>query len=261
MFRNKIVLITGASSGLGTALARRFARAGAQLILVARRADRLADVADELKTLDAGVTVITADLVKPGACEELVLEVTRDGRNVDVLINNAGVGEYGRFAEQDIDALDRMMRLNMDALVRLTHLLLPPMLERRSGHVMNIASTAAYQPTPYMGVYGATKAFVLSFSMALWEEVRRKGVGVTCICPGPIKTEFFDHGGFGSQKTHFLRTALDPDHLADIAYTKLTAGRAAYVPGLLNKLGVLAQRFVPLRTVTRVSGKLLGPRD
>ncbi|MBN2562629.1 MAG: SDR family oxidoreductase [Phycisphaerae bacterium] len=261
MFRDKTVLITGASSGIGRALARRFARAGARLVLVARRSDRLEALAKEAKADGGEAFIVVADLVEPGACERVVSEAKRTAGCVDVLINNAGAGEYGRFVEQDLESLDTMMRLNMTALVRLTHLVLPEMVERRTGHVVNIASTAAFQPTPYMSVYGATKAFVLSLSMSVWEEVRRRGVRVTCIAPGPVKTEFFDRGGYESRKATFTLTALDADWLADAAYKKLIQGVPTYVPGLTNKLGALLQRFVPLRVVTRFSGRLLRPQS
>lgn len=257
MFRGKTILITGASSGIGRAMARRFGRAGARIVLVGRRADRLEALARELRANGEEASIIVADLIEPASCERVVSEAKQAAGPVDVLINSAGVGEYGRFREQDLEAVDRMMQLNMTALVRLTHMVLREMVERRSGHIVNIASTAAFQPTPYMSVYGATKAFVLSFSVSLWEEVRRRGVRVTCIAPGPVETEFFDRGGYESRKGMFTRTALDADWLADAAYDKVIRGGPAYVPGLLNKLGAWLQRFLPLRTVTRLSGKVL----
>ncbi|MCG8405048.1 MAG: SDR family oxidoreductase [Phycisphaerales bacterium] len=261
MFRQKNVLITGASSGIGSALAERFAQAGAQLVLVARRKDRLTALTKELKVHGVAVHNIVADLVEPGACDRIVSEAKRAVGRIDVLVNNAGVGEYGRFHEQDVDVLENMMQLNMSALVRLTHRVLPDMIERRSGHLLNIASTAAFQPTPYMCVYGATKSFVLNFSLSLWEELRRRGIGVTCVCPGPVKTEFFDRGGFETQKSHMTRLAMSADQIAESAYTKLSQGRTAHVPGMLNKLGTILVRFAPLRTVTRISSKLLAPKS
>lgn len=257
MFRDKTILITGASSGIGRAMALRFGRAGARIVLVARRADRLEAVARELKSNGAEASIIVADLVEPEACERIVSEAKQAAGPVDVLINSAGVGEYGRFREQDLDAVDHMMRLNMTALVRLTHLVLQEMVERRSGHVVNIASTAAFQPTPNMSVYGATKAFVLSFSVSLWKEVRKRGVHVICIAPGPVKTEFFDRGGYESRERMFNWASLDADWLADAAYDKLMRGGPVYVPGLLNKLSAGLLRILPLRTATRLSGRAL----
>lgn len=260
MFHEKTVLITGASSGIGSALARRFARANARLILVARREDRLAALAEELRSNGLEVYIIVADLVEPSACDKIVSETKEAAGPIDVLVNNAGIGEYGRFYEKDLGALENMMQLNMSAVVRLTHRVLPDMIDRRSGHILNIASTAAFQPTPHMSVYGATKSFVLSFSLALWHEVRRRGICVTCVCPGPVRTEFFDRGGYETQKSHMIRLAIDPDQIAEAAYTKLLQARTTHIPGTLNKLGAFLVRFAPLRTVTKVSAKLLAPK-
>ncbi len=260
MFRDKTVLITGASSGIGEALARRFCQEGAKLMLVARRADRLAALADELRMggFNAQVGVIVADLTEDGACERVVADAALASGSIDVLVNNAGVGEYGTFAEKDLAATESMMRLNMTTLVRLTHLVLPDMLERRSGWILNIASTAAFQPTPYMGAYGATKSFVLSLSLALREEVRRQGVTVTCVCPGPVKTGFFDRGGYEARRD-FARLAANVDTVAEKSYRALVKKKAVYMPGCLNKLGSLLPRMMPLKLITRLAGKVLGP--
>ncbi|MFH1417587.1 MAG: SDR family oxidoreductase [Planctomycetota bacterium] len=261
MFRDKTVLITGASSGIGAALARRFCRDGAKLMLVARRADRLAALADELRMggFNAQVGVVVADLTEDGACERVVSDATLASGSIDVLINNAGVGEYGRFAEKDLPATESMMRLNMTSLVRLTHRVLPDMLEHRSGWIMNVASTAAFQPTPYMGAYGATKSFVLSFSLSLREEVRRKGVVVTCVCPGPVMTGFFDRGGYEARRD-FTRLAADVDAVAEKSYRALAKRKAVYIPGCLNAFGAMLPRLVSMKLATRLVGKVLGPR-
>jgi len=261
MFRDKTILVTGASSGIGQAIARRFAAAGGRLILVARRADRLNDLARQLEIEGVRAIPLPTDLTEPGACERVIAEARKAAGDIDVLVNNAGVGEYGPFNGQDFDALDCMMRLNMHALVRLTHGVLPDMINRREGRILNIASTAAYQPTPYMAVYGATKSFVLSFSMALWAEVRQHGVRVTCVCPGPVMTAFLDRGGYESRKTDFSQGAHRPEQIAEAAFAALKAGRAAFVPGLRNKLGAVLQRFAPLRTTTRMAAGILGPRQ
>lgn len=259
MFHGKTVLLTGASSGIGAALARQLAGEGARLVLVARRAERLDALAEALKAQGAGVTNIVADLTEPDACERVIAEAQRAAGTIDILINNAGVGQYGRFVEQDASALDRMMTLNMTALVRLTRLTLPDMVSRQSGHIVNVASVAGHLPTPYMTVYGASKAFVLSFSLGLWAEVRRKGVGVTCICPGPVKTEFFDRGGFEQRGADFSRGALDADDLAAAICRKLRGRPALYVPGALNRLMVFLKRLTPTTTLARLSGRVLRP--
>lgn len=282
MFGDKIVLVTGASGGIGAALARRFGRDGAQLVLVARREDRLRALAEELGSAGADqgksqpgepdrprqsepgrlrpghpVKIIVADLVEDGACRQVMSEAVAAFGRVDVLVNNAGIGEYGDFAAKDLAATERMMQLNMTALVQLTHLALPGMLSRREGWILNVASAAAFQPTPYMAAYGATKAFVLSFSMGLWEEVRRAGVVVTCMCPGPVKTEFFDRGGFLERKQEFTRLSLEPDRIAEVSYSALAGKNPFRLPGRLNALGALLTRFVPLKTVTKLVGKVL----
>ncbi len=258
MFRDQRVLVTGASSGIGRELARRFAGDGAKLILVARRRDRLEALANELAASMA-MPPIVDDLSDPSACERIVGEIRERGELVDILVNNAGVGEYGEFIDQNIDELESMMRLNMVSLTRLTHLVLPGIVARGGGRIVNIASTAAYQPTPFMAAYGGTKSYVQSFSLALWYELRKKGIKVTCICPGPVRTEFFDRGGLERQKAEFQRTAMSAEVVAEKAYRAIVRGRCNYVPGVLNKIGAVLQRFAPLRFVTRMTGKLLRP--
>lgn len=259
MFNDKTVLLTGASSGIGAALARQLATQGAKLLLVARRADRLDALAGELRNHGATVTNIVADLTQPDACERVMSEAQQAAGTIDILINNAGVGEYGRFVDQAPASLEQMMTLNMNAVVRLTRLALPDMVSRRSGHIVNVASVAGHLPTPYMTVYGASKAFVLSFSLGLWAEVRAKGVGVTCICPGPVRTEFFDRGGYERRRSDFSRGALDPNRLAAAACAKLRGRPAVYVPGTMNRMILFLKRWTPTTTLARLSGRVLRP--
>ncbi|MEK6643561.1 MAG: SDR family oxidoreductase [Planctomycetota bacterium] len=260
MFNGKTILITGASSGIGEALARRFAREGAHLALVARRIERLESLAKELNDTAASVTVIRADLVESDAVTRVVAEARRATGRIDVLVNNAGVGEYGEFASQDVAAVERMMLLNMTAVIRLTHAVLPEMVARREGRVLNIASTASYQPTPYMAVYGATKSFVRNWSLSLWRELKASGVNVTCVCPGPVRTEFFDRGGYQSRRDEFKRVACDATWMAERAYQAVALGKAISTPGLVNWLGAWLTRFGDLKTVTRISARILGPK-
>jgi len=259
MFNDKSILITGASSGIGAALARRFAREGAGLILVARRADRLTALAEELGDRAGCVHTIAVDLVDDGAAARVVADAIGAMGRIDILVNNAGVGEYGEFKSQDAAANERMIRLNTTAVVRMTHAVLPEMLRRGAGRILNIASTAAFQPTPYMAVYGATKAFVRNFSLALWWELRHTGVQVTCVCPGPVKTEFFDRGGYEGRREDFTRLAADADWIAERAYRALAKGRAICVPGFVNWLGTNLPRFGSDKLVTRISSHILGP--
>ena len=259
MFQNRTVLITGASSGIGAALARRFAREGARLILVARRADRLAHLAQELSSPSRSVFITIGDLVTPEGFDRVVRTVNEREGGVDILVNNAGIGEYGLFEEDDAASDERMMHLNMDVLVRLTRLVLPGMLERRCGWILNVASLAAFQPCPYMGVYAATKSFVLSHSLALREEVRQRGVTVTALCPAGVKTEFFDRGGFDERREAFLKMAWDVNFVADKAVDGLKKRKAFVIPGASNVFSVFIQRFVPLTWVTHVAARILGP--
>lgn len=262
VFDGKVVLITGASSGIGRALADCFGRAGGRLVLVARREERLRAAAAELEASGAvgPVEVIVADLTETGACERVASEAAKRAGQVDVLVNNAGVGAYGPFAGQDADEMDGMMRLNMASLTRLSRLLVPAMVDRRCGWVLNVASMAAYQPMPYMTVYAATKAFVLQFSWSLREEVRRRGVVVTCLCPGLTRTEFFDSGEYGSLRANIDRASVDPARVAEAAYRALVRGRPVCIPGRANGLSISVQRFLPTTWVGRMTGKMLRPR-
>lgn len=259
MFQNRSVLITGASSGIGAALARRFAREGARLILVARRADRLAQLAQELSAPQRPVFITVADLTDAEGYQRVLRTISEREGGVDVLVNNAGIGEYGPFIEKKPADDERMMHLNMDVLVRLTHVVLPAMLERRCGWILNVASMASFQPCPYMGVYGATKAFVLNHSLALREELRGTGVSVTAVCPAGVKTEFFDRGGFDDRRDQFMKIACEPDFVADKALRALKKRQAYVIPGVKNVLTVFIQRFTPLTVVTRIAAKILGP--
>ncbi len=192
-FAGKTVLVTGASMGIGAVFARELARIGARPVLVARSKDKLDELAKELE----GAHVIAEDLGKPGAARRVFDAVTALGLDVDVLINNAGFGLHGPFAELSIDTQRESIELNVTALVELTHVFLP-MLERRQGGVIQVASTAAFQPVPYLAVYAASKAFVLSFSEALWDEYRGRGVRVLALCPGATDSAFFARSGEGA---------------------------------------------------------------
>jgi short-subunit dehydrogenase len=249
------VLITGASGGIGYELAHRFARDGDDLILVARRADELAALAGALSgTHGVSATALAADLARPDAAPALADEVRRRGLHVDVLVNNAGVGVFGDFAESDLDAQLAMIQLDVTSLVHLTGLFLPGMVARGRGAVANLASTAAFQPGPRMAVYYASKAFVLSFSEALDHELRGSGITVTAVCPGPTPTGF--QAAAGLQGSRLLRAGLmmDVGAVADAAYRGIRRGKRLVIPGIANRLGVQAVRFFPRRLITAVVG-------
>jgi short-subunit dehydrogenase len=261
MFENRSALITGASSGIGEALAKELASEGAAVILTARREDRLQQLAKECRAGGApSAEIIVADLSDPAGPSLIVEELRRRGQSVDILVNCAGAGEYGRFVDQELSDVEAMMRLNVMGLVGLTRLLCPEMILRRKGWVLNVASTAAFQPTPYMAVYGATKSFVLDFSMAIGEELRGTGVRVTCLCPGPVRTGFFNRGGYESRAGDFQRLAASADFVARKAIRGLKYGKRVVIPGWMNKLSALVVRLASLKAVTRVSGRILGPR-
>ncbi|MFI5178793.1 MAG: SDR family NAD(P)-dependent oxidoreductase [Vicinamibacterales bacterium] len=245
-----ITLITGASSGIGEALAHEFARRRSDLVLVARSGDKLRTLADAL-TRAHGVKahVVVADLAAPGSAARVVDHVRAIGR-VDVLVNNAGFATFGPFVDTDLPTEIDEIRLNVETLTELTKRLLPDVLAAR-GKILNVASTAAFQPGPLMAVYYATKAYVLSFSEALGEELRGSGVTVTCLCPGPTRTGFQSRAG--QEGARLLEIGLmDAEAVAGAAVRGLFRGRRVIVPGVLNRLGVWVVRFSPRGAVLRV---------
>lgn len=249
-------LVTGASAGLGTGFARRLAAQGHDLILTARRTERLEELAAELRAAHGvTVTVIAADLAAQDGAAGLVAEISRRGLAVNTLINNAGFGAGGPVAEVDHDKLLGMIDVNCRALVELCHAVLPGMIQMRAGAILNVASTAAFQPGPFMAVYYASKAFVLSFSEALHEEVRAHGVHVSALCPGPTRTEFFDVAG-ASKDSMLRRIAADPEKVIDDGLAALAANRAVKVSGLGNAAMAASTRFTPRWLLRRVVAKI-----
>jgi short-subunit dehydrogenase len=245
-------LVTGASAGLGMLFAEALAGQGHDLILTARRAARLEGLAMAIRTqTGVKVTVIAADLAEPGAAVGLIAEIGRQGLSVNTLINNAGFGLSGNVADQDVAALGRMIELNCRALVELCHAVVPGMVQMRAGGILNVASTAAFQAGPGMAVYYATKAFVLSFSEALHEEVRRHGVHVSALCPGPTATEFFDAAGT-SDDFALKKLAGDPAIVVRDGLKALEANRAVKVSGLRNAVMAGSVRFTPRWVLRRV---------
>lgn len=251
--RTPTVLITGGSSGIGRELARLFARDGFALVLVSRSADRLAPVVGELRDAHgASVTTIPADLGQPEDIERLLSTLAASDIRVDVLVNNAGFGGAGRFSETALDQEVEMIALNVGAVVTLTKRLLPSMLESRRGRILNVASTAAFQPGPFQAVYFATKAFVLSFSEAIAEELRDTGVTVTTLCPGPTQTGFAARAGFRSSP--MMGARMDARSVAEVAYTATLRGERVVVPGVVNKMHAQAVRLTPRRLLARLAG-------
>ncbi|HEX7956413.1 MAG TPA: SDR family oxidoreductase [Pyrinomonadaceae bacterium] len=245
-------LVTGASGGIGEELARLFAADGHDLVLVARRLDKLALLAAEFEK-EYGVTarVVASDLARAEAPRE-IFEVLREaGVRVDALVNNAGFGSYGLFAETDLNSELGLLQVNVAALTHLTKLFLPGMLARRRGFVMNVASTAAFQPGPLMAVYYASKAYVLSFSEALANECGGTGVVVSALCPGPTETGFVAAAGMTESKL-FDRGAMSARAVAVAGYRGLLAGKTVVIPGLRNNLLARTVGFFPRGLVTKV---------
>jgi short-subunit dehydrogenase len=254
-------LITGASAGLGTHFALALAAEGHDIILVARREDRLNQLAQQIRSRHGvGAHVFAADLAEPGAVAALADAVVRAGLAVGLLVNNAGFGARGAFAEMDGAMQARMIDLNCRALVELTHAFLPGMLATGAGAILNVASTAAFQPGPWMAVYYATKAFVLSFSEALHEEVKGRGVSVSALCPGPTRTEFADVANMGDSAL-FQRFASDPEKVVADGLAALKANRAVAVSGAMNRIAAGSIRFTPRGLARRIAGSLQKSRQ
>jgi short-subunit dehydrogenase len=246
-------LITGASAGIGLELAKRFAAAGHALVLTARRADELNRIAEQLKTAHkVDVYVFPLDLGAPDGPAKLHERVTAAGLTVDVLVNNAGFGTLGPFLDTELEKELAMIRLNVSALVDLCGRFVPAMKARGSGRVLNVASVAAFQPGPYMAIYYATKAFVLSFSEALWDELNGSGVTVTCLCPGPTRTEFADRAGMNETNLFSGGNVMEVGPVCDAAFRATMKGKRLVVPGFWNRVLIFAVRFAPRRMVLRI---------
>lgn len=243
-------LITGASSGIGLELARVFAREGYALVLVARNRKRLEEIAAELKP--APVKVIAKDLSLPGAAEDVQREVPK----VDVLVNNAGFSVFGKFADLPLAEELNIMQLNMTALVILTRLYVPGMIAAGSGKILNVASTAAFQPGPLMAIYYATKAFVLSFSEAIANELEGTGVTVTALCPGPTATGFQERAKMENSGLVKGKRMMDARTVAEVGYRALLRGKPVVIPGLRNKLLAQSIRVSPRSMVTKIVRKM-----
>ncbi len=245
-------LITGASSGIGLELARIFARERSGLVLVARGQQKLEELAAELRNSGVQVQVIAKDLAGAGAAEE----IQREAGPIDILVNNAGFGSFGEFANTPLTEDLNLMRVNMEALVGLTKLFLPGMIQARSGRILNVASTAAFQPGPLMALYYASKAFVLSFSEAIANELHGTGVTVTVLCPGPTVTDFQRRANMAESGLFKRMGAMDARSVAEAGYRGLMAGRTIVIPGMKNRMLAESVRFAPRKMVTAISRKM-----
>ena len=256
-WRGKWALVTSASSGIGAALAEELAAGGAHLVLTARRARRLSQLRRKLRAAHGvRIEVLPADLAQPNAPAEIFAFTQERGIEVDLLVNNAGIGSYGAFRASDRERELGIIQVNCSALIHLTHLYLPGMVERRSGAILIVSSTAAYQGVPYMATYAASKGFGLLFAEALAREVEGHGVRVCALCPGPTASEFQKAAGVPDDLSIGLEPAAS---VASEGLRALAAGEHSVISGFTNWLGVEIQRVVPRRVVTSAAEMLLRP--
>jgi len=251
-----VALITGASSGIGYELAKLFARDGNDLVLVARSGDKLSQLAGELeKAYKIRAIVVATDLSLPAGPDEVYAATRKAGIDVDVLVNNAGFGQFGFYIENDLQEELRQIQLNIASLTHLTKLYVRPMVARKKGRILNVASTAAFQPGPLMAVYFATKAYVLSFSGALSNELRGTGVTVTCLCPGPTTTEF--HKRAAMDLSNVMKAPfMDARSVAEIGYRAMLKRNPTVIAGTMNWLVAQSTRFAPRSWTAAVARKI-----
>lgn len=248
-----MALVTGASSGIGEAFAWELARRGMNLVLVARSADKLDRLARELESKHGvGATPLALDLTDPSSVKVIAQEATSQQWHIDLLVNNAGFGTHGVFASENPEEIYQEVELNVQSLVQLTRWALPPMLSRKRGGIINVASTAGFQPLPQMAVYGATKAFVVSFSEAVSVETDRHGVAVTAVCPGYTATNFFNDLSGGN-----MGRPRRPDDVVQTALRALEKGQWTAIDGFANQILALTPRMVSRRLTAKVSGILM----
>jgi len=248
-------LITGASSGIGEAFARALAARGNNLLLVARSEDKLTRLCSELgRTSSIHCQHVGLDLSKPDSPSRLFEETKNRGLEIDLLINNAGFGSMGEFATLDVAHELNMIDLNVHSLVELSYRFLQPMRERKRGAIINVASTAGFQPVPYMATYAATKAFVLSFSEALWEENRAYGIEVLALCPGVTQTGFFAAADIQKPPARTIET---PEQVVETALRGLKRRKSSIISGAPNKFMVATERLIPRSFVLRTIGSVM----
>ena len=253
-FRTKTALITGASSGIGAAMARDLARRGAHLVLVARRAERLETLAGECRLFGVSVQVAPTDLADPAARTALAARFS----DVDVLINNAGLGVFGALAETEWERVETMLAVNITALTHLTRLFATPMIARGYGRIMLVASTAAFQPVPLYAAYAASKSYVLSLGEALDVEMAARGVRVSVLCPGVTETEFFEVAD--QARSDFVKkSAMTADEVARIGVDALAKGRSSVVAGTMNAAMAFGTRFAPRALAAKIAFRTIKP--
>ncbi|XQY92539.1 SDR family NAD(P)-dependent oxidoreductase [Metabacillus sp. HB246100] len=253
----KTALITGATSGIGYEFVKLFSRGGYNLVVVGRNEEKLDEIEQVFHHVE--ITRIQKDLSKPGAAKEIFEELSKLGITIDVVVNNAGFGLLGEFDTVSLEEQSRMIQLNITALTELTHYFLPYMKKMNDGKIVNIASTAAFQPGPLMAVYYATKAYVLSFSEALAEELKGKNITVTTICPGATKTNF--GAAANVEHTIMFSNAMDAKEVAKQSYEGIMKGRRVVIPGAKNKAGAYAAKFLPRSLTAKIAKAVAGEKE
>jgi short-subunit dehydrogenase len=251
----KWALITGASAGIGHELAKVFAAGHYNLVLVARNKARLDQVANDLKTAHSISAMVVAEDLSDNSAAGRIFSAVRD-KQISVLVNNAGFGSQDSFAKSNLANDLNMMHVNMDALVQLTHLFLQPMLARKEGRILNVASTASFQPGPFTNIYYATKAFVFSFSVALAEELSDSGVTVTTLCPGYTRTEFHERASI--DRKGYLVRMMSAEKVARSGYDGAMRGKAIVIPGIMNKIMAAVSRRLPARFAAKIVRRING---
>jgi short-subunit dehydrogenase len=253
----KTALITGAASGIGYELARIFAHDKYNLVLVDRNQLKLTEITDDFQEkFDIYVKIISKDLSKSNSPEEIFTELQQEGIQVDVLVNNVGFGTYGLFNETNLNDELEMLQVNLVCLTHLTKLFLKNMVKQGDGKILNVASSAAFQPGPLMAVYFATKAYVLSFSEALANELQGTGVTVTVMCPGTTQSAFHERTGMADSELIKKKNMMDAETVARIGYHALMKGKTIVIPGILNKILAKIVRFIPRSLVTKIVRKM-----
>jgi hypothetical protein len=256
-WKDKWAIVTGASAGIGMVLARELAASGAHLVLTARREDRLEALAAQLRgSHGISVEVFVGDLAEPATPGAIFDFTRRKNMAVDLLVNNAGFGAYGEFQEIPLPRQLEMVQVNVAAVVHLTHLFLPGMIERRRGDILILASTAGFQAVPYISTYAATKSFDLFFAEALAEEVRPYGIHVTALCPGATSTEFQQ---VAQQPDYAFRSPENPEQVVRVGLEALARGKSVVISGARNRLMTQSQRLAPRRLVTSMAARIFRP--
>lgn len=256
----KYTLITGASRGIGESMAEYCAKKGYNLILVARSEDKLSSIGNYLsQKYKVEVRVFFADLSEQDAPNRIYDFCIENDLQVDKLINNAGVGLYGRFSEKPLDEQLALININLMATVKMTHLFVGMLKKGSPGYLMNVASTACYQPIPYMAIYAGTQSFLQSFTLSTREELRKSGVGVSCLCPGPTATDFFERAGLQSLPVNSHDIKMSPKEVAEIAIEGMLDKVAEIIPGTNNTIGAYFSKLLPNRWVVRTVSSLFAP--